>query len=484
MDSNTNSNSYPYTFDTSIKYQDLINQIQPYPDHHVEKTIEHKLMCRVILKRTSGSKLYFFTVNVLGENLAETTLQIVVHNSIGSPEALETCKKITLGDVIGIVGYGGKTKVGELSVFAREVQILAPCIHDLPKEQYAPTDIECRFRQRYLDLIMNPKSRSNLITRSQIISWIRHQLDSQGFLEVETPILNMNYGGANAKPFITHHNEYNRDMFMRIAPELYLKQLVIGGLNKIYELGKQFRNEGVDATHNPEFTSIEIYSSPGDYNSMFELCEQIISGVVSNICGKSSVFYKRVLLDFTSGFKRIDFLDELSSKLEYDLNSLDFFNKDSLVTLENLIKSKGLICPPPLTAPRMLDFLCGEFIEIDCIQPTFVCNHPRIMSPLAKPHRTQPWKTERFELFILGKEYANAYTELNDPQIQRVAFEAQNSDKTSGDTEAQPPDMDFVKALEYGLPPTGGLGIGIDRLVMLVTGETSIREIISFPTMK
>lgn len=476
--------TYPYSFDSNVKYMDLINQIQSYSDHHVEKSIQNKLMCRVILKRTSGSKLFFFTVNVLGENLSESSLQIVVHNSIASEQALEICKKITLGDVIGINGYGGKTKVGELSVFAIDVQILAPCIHDLPKEQYAPTDFDCRFRQRYLDLIMNPKARSNLITRSKVISWIRHQLDSQDFLEVETPILNMNYGGANAKPFITHHNEYNRDMYMRIAPELYLKQLVIGGLNKIYELGKQFRNEGVDATHNPEFTSIEIYSSPGDYKTMFELCEQLISGVVKNICGKHNVFYKGVLLDFESGFKRIDFLDELSSALEYDLNSLDFFNKESLVILEDLIKSKGLVCPPPLTAPRMLDFLCGEFIEINCTQPTFVCNHPRIMSPLAKPHRLEPWKTERFELFILGKEYANAYTELNDPAIQKTAFEAQGADKTSGDTEAQPPDMDFVKALEYGLPPTGGLGIGIDRLVMLVTNENSIREIISFPTMK
>jgi lysyl-tRNA synthetase class 2 len=476
--------AYPYTWTSNVNYGNLINQIQTYPEHHVEKTIEYNIMCRVILKRMSGSKLYFLTANILGENLASSSIQIVVHNSIASDQALETCKKITLGDVIGITGYGGKTKVGEPSVFAVEVEILAPCLHDLPKEQYAPTDFDCRFRQRYLDLIMNPKSRHNLITRSKVISWIRHQLDSEGFLEVETPILNMNYGGANAKPFVTHHNEYNKDMYMRIAPELYLKQLVIGGLNKIYELGKQFRNEGVDATHNPEFTSIEIYSSPGDYSSMFELCENLITGIVQNICGKHNIFYKGVMLDFSFGYKRIDFLDGLSSKLGYDLNSLDFFDPSSLQVLENLIKSNGLVCPPPLTAPRMLDFLCGHFIEVECIQPTFICNHPRIMSPLAKPHRTQPWKTERFELFVLEKEYANAYTELNDPVIQKAAFEAQNSDKASGDSEAQPPDMDFVKALEYGLPPTGGLGIGIDRLVMLVTNENSIREIISFPTMK
>jgi len=476
---------YPYSFETNCSYAQLVETTNLLNHHDVDKTQQINIMCRVILKRTSGPKLYFFTVNVLGENLHESQFQIVVHNSLASEDSLNTCKKITLGDVIGITGHPGKTKIGEPSVFASEVQVLASCLHDLPKEQYAPTDFDCRFRQRYLDLIMNPKSRYNLITRSKVIGFFRNFLNSNGFLEVETPILNMSYGGANAKPFITHHNDYNRDMYMRIAPELYLKQLVIGGLNKIYEIGKQFRNESVDQTHNPEFTSIEIYSSPADYSQMFELCEKLICETVQLISGKNSIIYKGVMLDFSRGFKRIDLLDELTAKLDFDFNSLDYFDTATAsAKLEEIIKSKDLVCPPPLTIPRMLDFLCGEFIECECVQPTFICNHPRIMSPLAKPHRTQPWKTERFELFILEKEYANAYTELNDPVTQKDAFLAQSRDKNLGDTEAQPPDMDFVKALEYGLPPTGGLGIGIDRLVMLVTNENSIREIISFPTMK
>ena len=476
--------SYPYTFKSTINYSSIIEKLSLFEINQIHKDQIYNIMARVILKRSSSSKLFFFTVNILGENLVDSSLQIVVHNSLANDESLILSKKITLGDVIGITGHIGKSKSGELSIFATDIQILAPCLHDLPKEQYMPTDYDCRFRQRYLDLIMNPKARHNLITRSNVIANIRKLLYGLDYIEVETPILNMSYGGANAKPFITHHNDYNRDMFLRIAPELYLKQLVIGGLNKIFEIGKQFRNESVDQTHNPEFTSIEIYSSPADYNDMFELCENMIKELVINTCKKKKIMFKSVLLDFEPNFKRIDFLDELTTKLDFDFNSLDYFDPTSADKLKEIIVSKNLVCPPPLTISRMLDFLCGEFIEYECVQPTFICNHPRIMSPLAKPHRTQPWKTERFELFILGKEYANAYTELNDPSIQKASFEKQAIDKASGDTEAQLPDLDFVKALEYGLPPTGGLGIGIDRLVMMLTNEESIREIISFPTMK
>jgi len=476
--------SYPYSFTTNSKYADIISTLNTFESHYIDKDHTISIMARVILKRSSSNKLFFFTVNVLGENLDESPLQVVVHNSVSTDDDLIVAKKITLGDIIGIEGYLGKTKVGEPSIYVSKLTLLAPCLHDLPKEQYMPTDHDCRFRQRYLDLIMNPKSRSNLITRSKTIKFIRNYLDNSGYLEVETPILNVNYGGANAKPFITYHNDYKMNMYMRIAPELFLKQLVIGGLNKIYEIGKQFRNESVDMTHNPEFTSIEIYSAPGDCSVMFELCEDLIKSIVKTLCGKSVITFKGIELDFNKPFKKIDFLDDLSVKLDFDFNGLDFDLPDTLHILTRLLEEENLVCPPPLTIPRILDFLSGEYLEIDCIQPTFICNHPKIMSPLAKPHREQPWKTERFELFIIEKEYANAYTELNDPVIQKSAFEKQNSDKASGDTEAQPPDMEFVKALEYGLPPTGGLGIGIDRLVMMLTGEESIREIISFPTMK
>ena len=271
-------------------------------------------------------------------------------------------------------------------------------------------------------------------------------------------------------------------MYMRIAPELYLKQLVIGGFSKIYEIGKQFRNESVDKTHNPEFTSIEIYTSPADCSDMFNLCETLIRNLVFNICGSYKITYKNIELDFEQKFKRIDFLEELRQKTGYHFNNLE--SETTFNEIKQLLHEMNIKCPPPITLPRMLDKLAGDLLEVQCIQPTFIFNHPKIMSPLAKPHRDNQEITERFELFILEKEYANAYTELNDPEIQKQAFLKQSQDKNNGDTEAQPTDMDFIKALEYGLPPTGGLGIGIDRLVMLLTGEETIREILAFPTMK
>jgi len=425
-------------------------------------------MGRVMLKRSSGNKLHFLTVNILGENLVDSSIQIFI--------------AITLGDIIGVTGNINRTKTGEKSIYANSIKLLAPCLHDLPREQYMVTDIDVKYRQRYLDIIMNPKTRDNLLKRSKIIKFIRNYLDSNDYIEVETPILNTNYGGANAKPFVTHHNDYNINMYMRIAPELYLKQLVIGGFSKIYEIGKQFRNESVSKVHNPEFTSIEIYTSPADCSNMFDLCENIIRNLVFNICGSYKITYKNIELDFEEKFKRIDFLEELRQKTGYHFNNLE--SEITFNEIKQLLIDMNIKCPPPITLPRMLDKLAGDILEVQCIQPTFIYNHPKIMSPLAKPHRNNPEITERFELFILEKEYANAYTELNDPEIQKQAFLKQAQDKNNGDVEAQPTDMDFIKALEYGLPPTGGLGIGIDRLVMMLTDEETIREILTFPTMK
>ncbi len=477
---------YPYTFISNCKYNDLIIKTSKLEPHQTDETEEFNCQCRIYTIRTSSSKLYFLTVNILnGENLVNSQFQIVIAKQILSdPESIELAKKLSMGDIIGVRGYCGKTKVGEPSLFVKKFIRLVPCLHEIPKEQYAVSDHDVRFRKRYLDLICNQSSRYNIITRSKIIKSLRTYLDNLDFLEVETPILHTNYGGANAKPFITLHNDYKMDMFMRISPELFLKQLVIGGMGKIYEIGKQFRNESCSRVHNPEFESIELYQSPADCSDMFVLCENIIRTLVGKISDTNIITYKGIELDFNKPFGRIDFLDELSTKLNFDFNSIDFDNNNSIILLNELLKKNNLFCPPPLTIPRILDFLAGGFIEPQCIQPTFICNHPKIMSPLAKPHRTQPWKTERFELFICEKEYANAYTELNDPTIQKQAFDKQFEDKNTGDLEAQNPDMEFVTALEYGLPPTGGLGIGIDRLVMLLTGQESIREIITFPTMK
>lgn len=478
---------YPHSFQTNCVYSDLIKKTKDLESHQFNDENElFSCQCRIYTIRASGSKLFFLTTNILnGENLVDSKFQIVIAKQILlEPETIDLAKNLTMGDIIGVKGYLGKTKVGEPSLFAKSFIRLSKCLHEIPKEQYAVSDYDVRFRKRYLDLICNQNARYNLITRSKIIKYLRNYLDFLGFMEVETPILHTNYGGANAKPFITLHNDYKMNMYLRIAPELFLKQLVIGGFNKIYEIGKQFRNEFCDCTHNPEFSSIELYQSPADYTDMMKLCEDFFRSIVFNIHSSHKITYKGEELDFESSFRQIDFLEELSKKTGYNMVGIDLSNSIVQTEIIGLLTKFGIKCAPPLTIPRVLDKLCGYFIEPECIQPTFIINHPKIMSPLAKPHRSNPLITERFELFICSHEYANAYTELNIPSIQKDAFDKQFQDKNSGDVEAQNPDMEFITALEYGLPPTGGLGIGIDRLVMMLTNQDSIREIISFPTMK
>ncbi len=477
---------YPHSFQVNCVYNDLVEKTNKLEPHETNELEEFSCQARIYTIRSSGSKLYFLTVNILnGENLVDSKFQIVIAKQVlTSPESIDKAKLLGMGDIIGVRGYLGKTKVGEPSLFAREFVRLAICSHEIPKEQYAVSDYDVRFRKRYLDLICNQSSRYNLITRSKIIKFLRNYLDGRGFMEVETPILHTNYGGANAKPFITLHNDYKMNMYMRIAPELFLKQLVIGGFGKIYEIGKQFRNESCSLVHNPEFSSIEMYQSPADYTDMMKLCENFFKDVVYHIHSSHKITYKGAELDFSIPFRQVDFLEELSKKTGYNMVGVDLGEPSVQEDLIGLLKKFEIKCHPPLTIPRVLDKLCGHFIEPECIQPTFIINHPKIMSPLAKPHRSNPLVTERFELFICEHEYANAYTELNIPSIQKEAFDKQFQDKNSGDTEAQNPDTDFITALEYGLAPTGGLGIGIDRLVMMLTNQESIREIISFPTMK
>ncbi len=475
--------NYPYSFSVNCKYAELLDKSAKIEAHQIDETAKYSVQSRVTTIRNSSSKLYFSTVNILnGENIPYTKFQIVFAKQyINSDEQMSIVKKIRMGDIIGVSGWLGKTKVGEPSIFATEVVILAPCLHEIPKEHFAITDIDVKYRKRYLDMIVNESTRYNLITRSKIISNLRTYLNNQDFLEVETPILHTNYGGANAQPFITLHNDYKMNMYMRIAPELFLKQLIIGGMGKIYEIGKQFRNESCTTYHNPEFTSIELYWSPADYNNMLVLCENIIRFLVYSIHGKYQITYKGVEIDFSQPFRQVEFIETIESKSGEKIN----LESETLESdLKQILIKHDIKCSPPQTIPRMLDKLAGHFIEVDCTQPTFIMHHPRIMSPLAKPHRTNPLVTERFELFILHHEYANAYTELNIPDIQAQAFIGQAQDKTGGDVEAQPADMDFVHALEHGLPPTGGLGIGIDRLVMMITGQETIREILAFPTMK
>ena len=409
-------------------------------------------------------------------------IQVYVRlNDVGE-EAFAEFKRWDLGDIVEVKGFVFKTRTGEISVHAGEIRLLAKSLLPLPEKFHGLTDTDTRYRKRYLDMIMNPDVKETFIKRSRIISSIRNYLDSLGFIEVETPILNNIPGGAAARPFITHHNTLDMDMYLRIATELYLKRLIVGGMERVYEIGRNFRNEGMDVRHNPEFTCIELYQAFTDYHGMMEIAESIIRNAANEVCnGNLHITFNGTEIDLESPFERITMIDAVKKFSGVDFAEFMSDNEKAIA----VANEKGVeIAPGKATWGDILNSFFEEFVEENLIQPTFIMDYPVEVSPLTKKKPGCPALTERFELFILGGEYGNAYSELNDPIDQMERFQAQMKLREAGDDEANMIDEDFVTALEYGMPPTGGLGIGIDRLVMLLTDSYSIRDVLLFPTMK
>ncbi|NLV77252.1 MAG: lysine--tRNA ligase [Tissierellia bacterium] len=406
-------------------------------------------------------------------------IQIFVKMDAIGKEAYEQLNLLDIGDIIGVKGEVFKTNTGEISIRAKEITLLTKSLQILPEKFHGLKDPDLRYRQRYVDLIVNPEVKETFILRSKIIKAVREYLDDRGFLEVDTPILNTIAGGANARPFITHHNTLDLDMYLRIANELYLKRLIVGGFDKVYEMGRMFRNEGMSYKHNPEFTNIELYQAYADYEDMMDLTEDMVAYVAKKTLGTTVIDYQGKEIDLTPPWKRITMIDAIKEYTGVDFNTI---NTDEEAI--EVAKAKGLEIEPGMKRGHIISEMFEEFCEEHLIQPTFVTHHPVEVSPLAKRNPKDPRLTNRFEAFINTWEIANAFSELNDPIDQKERFMEQAKQREAGDHEAHMMDLDFVNALEVGLPPTGGLGIGMDRLIMILTNQPTIRDVILFPTMK
>ncbi len=427
-----------------------------------------------LMSRRGHGKVTFFDLQD-----SNGRIQLFAKKDVLGEEGYEDLDFLDIGDIVGAEGIVFKTKTGEVSIRTEKITLLSKSLQILPEKFHGLKDQELRYRQRYVDLIVNPEVKDTFILRSKIIKAVKEFLDNKGFLEVETPILSTIAGGANARPFVTHHNALDIDMYLRIANELYLKRLIVGGFEKVYEMGKMFRNEGMDQRHNPEFTSIEFYQAYADYEDMIKLTEELFSYVAMKTLGTTVINYQGTEIDLTPPWDRMDMAEAVKKYTGVDFSLIETDEEARKVARE-----KGLEVDDKMTRGMIISEMFEEFVEEHLVQPTFITGHPVDISPLAKRNPNDPRITNRFEAFINTWEIANAFSELNDPIDQRERFEEQVRQKESGDDEAHPMDTDFINAIEVGLPPTGGEGIGIDRMIMLLTNQASIRDVILFPTMK
>ena len=442
-------------------------------DELSEKETEVKMAGRIMAIRGHGKTCFMDMQDKTGR------IQVYVRKDVIGEENYALIKLMDIGDTVGITGTAFRTHMGELSIKANSVEMLSKSLRPLPEKWHGLKDVETRYRQRYVDLIVNPEVRDTFVKRSQIIRSVREVLDSHDFLEVETPILNTIAGGAAARPFISYHNALDMQVYMRIAPELYLKRLIVGGMDRVYEMGRVFRNEGIDNRHNPEFTSVEIYQAFADYRDMMDLTEEVVVKTAGKVLGTTTINYEGTTIELASPWKRMSMIEAVK---EY--SGKDFTNVTDLEEARAIAKELNVAVEPSFGIGKIINACFEEYVEDKLIQPTFITGHPKEISPLAKSNPENPEITDRFEAYIYGREICNGFTELNDPIDQKERFLKQVEERANGDEEANMMDEDFVNALEYGLPPTGGLGIGIDRLVMFLTNSSTIRDVLFFPTMK
>lgn len=454
-------------FNVTHKAKEILDDFEGFEGKNVA------LAGRLMAKRGQGKAGFANIQDVSGK------IQIYVRLDDVGEQAHEIFKKADIGDIVGVEGTVFKTQKGETSIHLTKLQHLSKALRPLPDKWHGLKDVELRYRQRYVDLIVNPEVQETFINRTKIIKAMREFLDQRGFLEVETPTMHAIAGGASARPFITHHNALDIDLYMRIALELHLKRLVVGGLERVYEIGRNFRNEGISTRHNPEFTMMELYQAYADYNDMMELTEKMVAYIAETVLGTTKVMYQGTEIDLTPPWNRITMVDVVKQYANVDFNEVK-----SDAEAKDVAKALGIEVSSDATKGSILNEIFEEVAEPHLIQPTFIIDYPIEVSPLAKRKEDDPSFTYRFEAFVVARELANAFSELNDPIDQKERFAKQMEQREAGDEEAQMMDEDFVRALEYGMPPTGGLGIGVDRLVMLLTDSPSIRDVILFPTLR